>query len=310
MLHRAFAFVRGGLPPVLGLCSHDVVDTIGGYDVTYAGLNLSSATVTVGGTSATITANTTNLLTFTMPPKPAGSHVVVVSTPNGSSTTTLFVESDPLFWLSADRASTAGTAAIGIPNSAKSAVDLSIAQSDPTKRPTYDAAHASFNGHPAIVHPADGLLRYLDSAVLGASIAQPLTFYMAVRYETTGGNPVLYDSTVNDGTRITLLLDGDTPWAYAGVGFSGGPNITHQTLALCVVYDDVSSAIYVNDSSTPTVIGNAGANVLASLRVGVHVLSILPFGGAWASLGAFAGAHDATARARNRDRLKTKYGIP
>lgn len=74
--------------PNLTSLDFDVADTDAGDSITITGTNLSSASsCTVGGTSATITNNTSTTLTFTMPAKAAGSYNVQVTTAAGSSNT-------------------------------------------------------------------------------------------------------------------------------------------------------------------------------------------------------------------------------
>ena len=74
--------------PVLSSLNFTLADTGGGDSITITGTNLASASsCTVGGTAATITANTSTSLTFTMPAKAAGSYSVQVTTAGGSSNT-------------------------------------------------------------------------------------------------------------------------------------------------------------------------------------------------------------------------------
>lgn len=74
--------------PLLISFDHTIADTLGGESRTITGLRLGSAiSCTVGGTSASITANTSTSLTFTMPAKAAGPHSVQVTTANGASNT-------------------------------------------------------------------------------------------------------------------------------------------------------------------------------------------------------------------------------
>lgn len=80
--------VSAAAPPSLSSLNFDVALTRGGASITITGANLGSATsCTVGGTSATITANTSTSLTFTMPAKTAGVYNVQVTTAGGGSNT-------------------------------------------------------------------------------------------------------------------------------------------------------------------------------------------------------------------------------
>lgn len=71
---------------VLTSLNYSQADTAGGESITITGTGLDSASsCTVGGTSATITANTSTTLTFTTPAKAAGTYDVVVTTARGAS---------------------------------------------------------------------------------------------------------------------------------------------------------------------------------------------------------------------------------
>ncbi|GAB3416253.1 IPT/TIG domain-containing protein [Flindersiella endophytica] len=72
--------------PVLTSLAPNAADTTGGAAVTITGINLANASrVLVGATQATITANTSTTLTFTMPATGAGTHNVLVTTGRGAS---------------------------------------------------------------------------------------------------------------------------------------------------------------------------------------------------------------------------------
>lgn len=74
--------------PALLSLNFDLADTLGGDIITVTGTSLGGATsCTVGGTAATILANTGSQLTFVMPAKAAGSHNVQVVTAYGTSNT-------------------------------------------------------------------------------------------------------------------------------------------------------------------------------------------------------------------------------
>lgn len=83
-----FQAAGAAIPPVLSSLNYDLADTLGGDSITITGTSLGSAvSCTVGGTSASITANTPTSLTFTMPAKTAGTYNVQVTTAGGSSNT-------------------------------------------------------------------------------------------------------------------------------------------------------------------------------------------------------------------------------
>lgn len=86
-IYLGIGLFSGGAPaPALTSLDYDLADTAGGDSITITGTDLGSASsCTVGGTSATITANTDTSLTFTMPAKSAGTYDVVVTTAGGES---------------------------------------------------------------------------------------------------------------------------------------------------------------------------------------------------------------------------------
>ncbi len=74
--------------PTLMALDYNLADTAGGDSITITGTSLGGATsCTIGGTVATITANSATSITFVMPAKAAGTHDVVVTTASGMSNT-------------------------------------------------------------------------------------------------------------------------------------------------------------------------------------------------------------------------------
>lgn len=96
MLNRVWLYetagtpVVGGSPPTISSLSYTVGDPAGdGQSIVINGTNLGSVTaVTFGGTSATITAQTSTTVTVTLPAHAAGLVDVVVTNPDGSDTAT------------------------------------------------------------------------------------------------------------------------------------------------------------------------------------------------------------------------------
>jgi hypothetical protein len=92
-----WAAMAGAPAPVLVSLDFDLADTDGGDTIVITGTDLDSASsVTVGGTSATITGNTSTTVAFTMPAKSSGSHNVQVTTPGGVSNTLAIEAWSPL----------------------------------------------------------------------------------------------------------------------------------------------------------------------------------------------------------------------
>ena len=137
--------VRGGAAaPVAELTSFDysIVDAAGGDSVTITGTDLADASAcTVGGTSATITAQDATTLTFTVPAKTAGTYDVVVTTAGGDSNA-ISLELFDMAGLSPDghwRVPYSGSPLVGVAGG-----NLSEATNPPS-------AGASLNGKGAVV---------------------------------------------------------------------------------------------------------------------------------------------------------------
>lgn len=94
MRHRACVFrpSTGTPAPSISSLNYDQGDVAGGgQSIIITGTNLSSASaVSFGGTSATITGNTSTTVTVTLPAKTAGATTVSVTTPGGTSGTLAF----------------------------------------------------------------------------------------------------------------------------------------------------------------------------------------------------------------------------
>lgn len=295
--------------PVLTAINYDIADTAGGDSVTLAGTSLSGATCTVGGTSATVTANTSTSVTFTMPAKSPGQYSVQVTTAGGpSNTLSIIAEPSPLVWLPADQASLSGSNVVSIPQravSSASALALGISQATAGNRPTYQASRPSFGGKPTVVHSGT---QYLDSAALGSTKAQPFTVYTVAEWTSPSSLSFLLGAI--DGTsQVALTSFSGGVLINAGSDLNGGTLTAATATLVCAVYNGASSAFYISDMATAARTGTLGTNALRSIRMGASGAAGFPFAGAWGVLGAFAGAHDATTRARIGARLKTYYGI-
>lgn len=104
MRHRGCVFrPSSGTPaPAITSLNYDQGDVAGGgQSIVITGTDLSSASnVSFGGTSATITGNTSTTVTVTLPTKTAGATTVSVTTPGGTSGTLAFE-----FWAPSTEAS-------------------------------------------------------------------------------------------------------------------------------------------------------------------------------------------------------------
>jgi hypothetical protein len=318
---RPFSFIRvPPLPPTLGVANLDVIasTSAGAYNQTliFPGTNLGSASsFTVNGSACTISSNTSSSITVSAPAQAAGSYNATITTAGGTSSSTVYFEDTPLFWLSADRATTSGSAVTGIPRSDNGSIDFSLTQTTSGNRPTYSATSSHFNNQPTIVH--NGTTSYLTSPFTSSTVTN-FTIYAVGMWSTfvgggclidgqTSGNRVcIYDDYTNVG-RFDLYCN-TTPILTGTTAFS-----TNTAYVFCF---EVNSGVANQQEYSPEAItsgsGSGGGSSMQALTVGTRWdLGAANFlNGAWGTLCAFTGQHNSTTRTRIITRLKTKYGLP
>lgn len=308
--------------PVLSSMNYDVLAAAGGAGVVAAGANLSGADqarLSPDGTtwtSATVTASTSTTVTITTPALTPGVYQLQVHTAGGwSASLTVYVESSPLLWLGADRATVVSSKVTGIPNTVQGgSTTLAVAQATSAAQPGYTAARPALGNQPAVTFTGSPAT-YLKSGALGTAINGPLTVY-AVFDQTLFGGRFLTDSVT--GTERICLFDGgdgsSEQFFSNGYLMTGGINSSGVGNVWTIIFNTSGQAsqVYQNDMSTPVHSGNDIAIVsFTSLVFGARYTleDTASFAGACGTLAFFAGVHDATTRTRIGARLKAKYGI-
>lgn len=133
-----------------------------------------------------------------------------------------------------------------------------------------------------------------------------------------------YVCKVPNSTQLGLLMDGpnatnrQTFYTQNGQIYAFTPNTTivsttartNQVVVACLVFNGASSAVYVNNMTTPEGTGNLPASSMPSLVFGqYHQSDNYPFNSKFAAAGIYAGAHDTTTRLRIGRSLGADYGV-
>lgn len=302
--------------PVLTTIGYDVLSAAGGA-VAATGTNLTGADACRIGdgttwTTGTASASTSTAATMTVPSVSPGAYQLQIHTAAGgwSASLTVYVETSPIVWLQAERAVLNGSAVASLANTAQGGyAALSVAQATATQQPAYQSSYAAMNNRPVMVF--DGVNDVLVSTALATPTSGPLTIYAVVQWNVYGFF-YLFDDL--DGTyRIAVYDDGASGGALhiysEGYDIAGGVAAAGVANVWCFVLNDAASAIYRNDPTTSVTTGNVPVHALKSLRLGSRYSGEAFLAGSVGALAMFNTAHDATTRARQMGRLKTKYGI-
>lgn len=257
--------------PVLTSLDYDLADKAGGDTVTITGTDLDSATdVTVGGTSASITANTSTSLSFTMPAKTSGTYDVEVTTAGGTSNALSIEAWSPVdltlqgYW----RASYGGSPWAGVASAGGSS------GRDLTEATTPPAVGSAVNGRtPANFEDADllggaALTTYFTVSSWSMWV---LLYVDAVDSGGNGEGEVFSDSLGtwgmntrnNSGDKIGIE-NYDGGWKRVEVALTTGAWTLVQAK-----YDGVDLFIRTGNNSWTTLACGNNASMAGTIRVGV-----------------------------------------
>lgn len=325
--------MAAAVAPTLISLNFTVADTLGG-DSIIATLDsvAGTPTVTVGGTSATVTASDSTTVTFTMPAKSAGNHDVVVTTDDGASNAISIEAFNPgvlakcIFFLRAD---------VGVTTSDTDRVDSWATQVDAgdgnktvsssgSNRPKLTAAHASYNNKPAIATDGDNQ-RLLPAGVWGSgTISQAFEVTALGHCAVDSGALYRWLSSYNGSPHFHIIRDDTVTdlvrgWStYSGVWGRTTVLTTSPTL-ISYLANGSSTAVYIGDHDTPATItpsGSLASNTsgLSSIGVGAFAnggtpIGNVPSGSAWAFVAAFDDALTDAERARVFQWASCKWGI-
>lgn len=180
-----------------------------------------------------------------------------------------------------------------------------LVQATAGSRPVLSLADPDCNGEDVVA--LDGVDDVLQSAAdWGTVYLQPTTWYVAFVVDgPIDDSQYIFDGPVSGTSRQAFL--GAT--AFSGVLLGGTGVRGSRVNVLCVTYNGVTSAVYLNGSTTPIVTGDAGTQALIGQTIGARYSldagSFLKM--RLAAVGTFDGAHDATARAEIMSGLANRY---
>ncbi len=167
------------------------------------------------------------------------------------------------------------------------------------------ATAAAYGSADAITFPGDASF---DSPLWDAAVTQPCRIYYVADWDVFGGKVLFSPAPTSTGSVVVKDDGGSGVTGDAGTALSGGSTAASPHVA-CVVFNGASSAIYIDDPTTPVASGNAGTDGFTAARLGCNAVSAAFFSGKWTALGVFAGAGDVTERAEIMNGLAARYGL-
>lgn len=290
----------------------------GGQSIVATGTNCASVTsVTILGASVVPTATTATTVTFTLPAHAAGTGTVALVGPGGTSGTLPFE-----YWSLASVATVRARyrADLGLTNVAGKAsewddqsgagdANRNLLQATAGNRPTINANDADF-GNQASLAFSNALATFLQTVgtFTGGPYAQPIIAFFVARWSTVN-NLFLYDDN-GAGSRVFILDNGVGAGvnAYAGVNLTGGALPTGAMHAGIVVYNGVTSAVYLDASAAAMISGGIGANALLGLTVGANGAGSANFDGKLAELSFHSAADVLANRQKFMLYVNQRYG--
>lgn len=315
-----FSSGSSGPAPALTSLSYDLADTAGGDSITITGTDLDSATsCTVGGTSATITANTSTSLTFTMPAKTAGNHNVQVTTPAGSSNTLSIEAWSPANATSATilhrwRLDTGVTEVSGKVSVLEDSVGMMHQrQTNAGNRYTFNASDAAYNNKPTMSSSATAEFMNADAdTAITAAVSMLIVGHIHTATKSfigIGGAPhnMLWRQ---GGSDLTANVEFYTT---AG-GIDGAANGYIATPGSFLVTDTGTGAgdalkIYQGDMATASGSGTTRWSSTTAMHVGRGSAGVGYLMGTFAEGAIWSGVLDATDRAKLEKYVEIRYGI-
>ncbi len=170
-------------------------------------------------------------------------------------------------------------------------------------RPGYAAS--GIGGLPSLSF--DGLAQYIAIGGFG-TVAIPFTVYAVAVSTAQDAVRVIFDGAVGSTHRPILYHDATSLDLYNGSNISVAGSAT-SARAWCGVFNGASSALYVDNSQTAIVSGNAGSDGLDSIEIGGSVGMSNLWKGQIAEVILYVAAHNAATRLQVIAYLGTRYGI-
>lgn len=164
-------------------------------------------------------------------------------------------------------------------------------QATAINQPAYTQSDSDFAGHGSIYFGSGTLLQ---STAFSAALAQPVTYYAAMRLSASAtGTCALMDGIGTVGFRQMIYFTNGAPTIFAGTVVNGSGDYKNQTVILCAIFNGASSALYLNNTTTPVITGNPGAQSIDAITLGNSASNSNPFIGEVGFFGAYSGADSA-----------------
>lgn len=179
--------------------------------------------------------------------------------------------------------------------------------------PAYTAADSTFNNQPSVSGGAGAGFRV--QSTFDQKLTQPATYYLVMNINNTNSATVYWRSNAGNftdsagfympSTRLGSILCLDSAQA-----ITCGSAVAIGTYVCCAVYNGSSSALYFNNSTTPTASSPSQGGMDAN---GCSVMTMGSFGAGaaytWTSQICYRGAHSQPVRQHIMQWLGVKYGI-
>ncbi len=142
---------------------------------------------------------------------------------------------------------------------------------------------------------------------LGATIAQPVTYYFILEPTSLAGTSVWLDG--DDATNRQFIGTNVTPNYLRDSGSTRNAGTPTTAIhGVCVIFNGASGALYVDNMRTASVVdtGDTGANSIDAVSVGANFLGSNGFVGFMWEVLIYQGAHTAAQRAQVAAYLKAR----
>lgn len=154
---------------------------------------------------------------------------------------------------------------------------------------------------------------YLDcaAATWGAAVSQPNTVYV-VAYTSQDTQRDIFDNVSGAGDRQilgTTTSPSPQPFMYAGTSLLAPTQAMTSAIVIGYTANSTSSTIYIGDSQTAKVTGDAGTLGMGSLRLGASQGATVPQVGRTAEVIVYSGAHSAATRLQVFRYLGARYSL-
>lgn len=185
-----------------------------------------------------------------------------------------------------------------------------VQPSAPTGSPLYVAA-SNVGSKPALRFAAASS-EFLQR-VFTAALAQPATVYIAY-YAANTANDRYFLARSGVGTNVIRVTTAHDVLVNMGTNLTAAGTFDNGDFGLCCVIDGVSSAIYVDDFTTPKAAATTGANAVITAAgvttfIGVSTAGTAYFDGDIAEILLVSGANDQATRNLVRDYFNARYGL-